>query len=102
MMDPMTAEPLAGRRAIVTGASRGIGRAIALALAGAGADVGLVSRTVKDLETVADEVREQGRRACVARMDVTDAASVDAAVDEARDGPGGLDIMVNNSGIVIG
>lgn len=96
----MTAESLAGRRAIVTGASRGIGRAIALALAEAGADVGLVSRSVTDLETVADEVRALGRRATVARMDVTDAASVNAAVDAAREGLGGLDIMVNNSGVV--
>ena len=96
----MTEQLLAGRKALVTGASRGIGRAIALAFAAAGADVGLVARTLTDLEKVAEEVRALDRVAVVARMDVTDASSVDAAVDEAYERLGGLDIMVNNSGVL--
>ncbi|BBY83093.1 2-deoxy-D-gluconate 3-dehydrogenase [Mycolicibacterium pulveris] len=91
---------MAGRKAAVTGASRGIGRAIALALAAAGADVGLVARSLSDLEKVADEVRALGRTAVVAHMDVTDADSVNGAVDDVHRRLGGLDVMVNNSGVV--
>lgn len=96
----MSDQILVGRKAVVTGASRGIGRAIALELAAAGADVGLVARSLPDLEKVADEVRGLGRAAVVAHMDVTDAESVNAAVDDVRQGLGGLDVMVNNSGIL--
>lgn len=100
MLRGMTDQILAGRKVLVTGASRGIGRAIALAVAAAGADVGLLARSLADLERVADEVRALGRSAVVARMDVTDAASVDTAVDEARERLDGLDVMVNNSGVL--
>src|SRR4051812_28754315 len=96
----MTQTPLDGRVAVVTGASRGIGRSVALALAEAGADVGLVARSLPDLEKVAAEVRERGRRAAVARMDVTDEASVDVAFAAVYAELGGLDVLVNNSGVI--
>src|SRR5207237_4521347 len=74
---------LDGRAAIVTGAGRGIGAACALALAEAGADVVLASRTVEQLEAVAKEIDGLGRRAIVAPMDVNDNDSVASLVDRA-------------------
>jgi 2-deoxy-D-gluconate 3-dehydrogenase len=84
--------------ALVTGASRGIGRAIALAYADAGADVALLARDTERLEQVAGEVRDRGRRALVVVADVLDAAAVASAVDAAADGLGHLDVVVNNAG----
>jgi NAD(P)-dependent dehydrogenase (short-subunit alcohol dehydrogenase family) len=90
---------LQGRTAIVTGAGRGIGRAIAVALARAGADVALASRTPAELEEVASEIRAGGRRALVAPTDVTDRLAVEALVDRTIAELGRLDVMVNNAGI---
>jgi 2-deoxy-D-gluconate 3-dehydrogenase len=99
--DPVTAAaPLAGRVALVTGASRGIGRAVALALAAAGADVGLAARSTGDLKLVADEIGEFGRRGLPVALDVTDSSSVDQAVSAVVAGLGRLDVLVNNAGIV--
>jgi NAD(P)-dependent dehydrogenase (short-subunit alcohol dehydrogenase family) len=84
--------------ALVTGASRGIGRAIALAYADAGADVALLARDAELLEQVAVEVRDRGRRALVVAADVLDAAAVASAVDAAVEGLGHLDVVVNNAG----
>ena len=95
-----TGKPLTGKVALVTGASRGIGRAVARALAEAGADVALAARSTGDLKVVADEIAELGRRARPVPLDVTDAASVDNAVAATVDGLGRLDILVNNAGIV--
>jgi NAD(P)-dependent dehydrogenase (short-subunit alcohol dehydrogenase family) len=89
---------LAGRKALVTGASRGIGQAIALALAEHGADVAVNSRNSEALEKVAAEVEQRGRRAVVVAADVTDRAAIEAMVDTAVRGLGGLDIVVNNAG----
>ncbi|MDI2131103.1 SDR family NAD(P)-dependent oxidoreductase [Yinghuangia seranimata] len=89
---------LAGRSAFVTGASRGIGRAIALALAEAGADVALVARSAESLASVADQVKGLGRRAFALPCDVTDPAAVDAAARAAVDALGRVDIVVNNAG----
>ncbi len=90
--------PLAGRRALVTGAGRGLGRAIALTLAAAGADIALTARTSTELETLAVEIEALGRR-CVWHMcDVTDAAQVQAMADKLTAALGGLDILVNNAG----
>lgn len=89
---------LAGKTALVTGASRGIGRAIALAYAEAGADVALLARDQARLDEVAAEVRAVGRRAVVVPCDVTDEAAVQAAVSMAIDELGHLDVVMNNAG----
>jgi 2-deoxy-D-gluconate 3-dehydrogenase len=88
-----------GKVAIVTGASRGLGRAMALALAEAGADVALAARSVPGLEETAHQVEKLGRRALVVATDVADYAQVEALVRRTAEGLGGLDIVVNNSGI---
>jgi len=90
--------PLAGRRALITGAGRGIGRSVALALAGAGADVALSARSRIELEQVAEEVAPLGRRALAIPCDVTDPAQVERMVAHAVAGLGGIDILVNNAG----
>jgi NAD(P)-dependent dehydrogenase (short-subunit alcohol dehydrogenase family) len=89
---------LTGRAALVTGASRGIGEAIALALAEAGADVALNSRRAESLEKVAHQVEERGRRAVVVPADVTDRDAAQLMVATAIDGLGRLDVVVNNAG----
>ncbi|HZF67195.1 MAG TPA: SDR family NAD(P)-dependent oxidoreductase [Gemmatirosa sp.] len=92
---------LAGRAAIVTGASRGIGRATAEALAAAGAHVALVSRSAEALEDLAARLRAaHGVAAHVVPCDVRDTAAVDAAVGRLRDALGGApDVLVNNAGV---
>jgi 2-dehydro-3-deoxy-D-gluconate 5-dehydrogenase len=89
---------LSGKIALVTGANTGIGQAIALALAGAGADVALVGRSRAD-ET-ADSVRALGRRAALIEADLSTTAPVQDAVDRTLAELGGLDILVNNAGII--
>lgn len=89
---------LTGKTAFVTGASRGIGRAIAVALAQAGADVALVARTAEGLADTADDVTAAGRKAVVIPADVTDQVGVSAAVATAIDQLGHVDIVVNNAG----
>ncbi len=89
--------PLAGRRAVVTGASRGIGLAIAHALAGAGADVALVARSAGRL---AEEAARIGGHAFAAPCDVADPAAVARVAGELADRwPGGADLLVNNAGV---
>jgi len=88
-----------GKAAIVTGASRGLGRAMALALAEAGADVAVAARSVPDLEETAHQIEKLGRRAVVVPTDVTDYTQVEALVGRTVEALGGLDIVVNNSGI---
>ncbi len=90
---------LDGRAAIVTGASRGLGRAMALALAEAGADVALAARSVAELEETARAIEKLGRRALVVPTDVTVYSQVEALVERAAGALGRLDIVVNNSGI---
>ena len=87
-----------GQVAIVTGAGRGLGRAAALALAEAGADVVISARTGEQLAAVADEVEQLGRRAHVVVADVSNVAVMDGIVGVARDDLGRLDIVVNNVG----
>lgn len=89
---------LTGKKALVTGASRGIGRGIALAYARAGADVALMARNADLLAEVAAEVEALGRRAVVASADVLDADATRAATTEAIAALGGLDVLVNNAG----
>jgi 3-oxoacyl-[acyl-carrier protein] reductase len=90
---------LAGQVALVTGAGRGIGRAIALKFAAAGADVVCVSRTQENSEKVAAEARALGRRAWALAVDVADAAAVAAAAETALKEAGKVDILVNNAGV---
>jgi 3-oxoacyl-[acyl-carrier protein] reductase len=90
---------LAGKNAVVTGGSRGIGRAVAIGLAEAGADVAFTYREQsEEADKVAREIGRLGRRALAIRMDVTDRRSVEAAADKAR-ALGPISVLVNNAGI---
>lgn len=91
---------LAGRVAIVTGAGQGIGRAIALELARLGADVGVADLNSAAVESVAEEVRVLGRRGIARTVDVSKKQQVEELVGGINDELGGLDIMVNNAGII--
>ena len=82
---PLEIFSLAGRRALVTGASRGIGRAIALGLAGAGADLALAARSGEALRSVADDVAGLGRKAVAITMDVSHVPDCRRAAAEAAD-----------------
>jgi len=90
--------PLFDRHALVTGASHGIGRGIALALAVAGADVALSARGHAELEQVAAEIRALGRQAVAIACDVTNPAAVAQMAESALAGLGSVDILVNNAG----
>jgi NAD(P)-dependent dehydrogenase (short-subunit alcohol dehydrogenase family) len=89
---------LGGRTALVTGAARGLGRAIAVALAEAGADVALGLRDAARDDGLADEIRSLGRQALPLQMDVGDLDQITAAVAAAVDEFGGVDLLVNNAG----
>jgi NAD(P)-dependent dehydrogenase (short-subunit alcohol dehydrogenase family) len=89
---------LAGQVALVTGAARGLGRAIALAFAHAGADVALGLRDASTGSDLAREIEAQGRKALRLQMDVTDLVQISRATQDAADGFGKLDILVNNAG----
>jgi 3-oxoacyl-[acyl-carrier protein] reductase len=96
----MASSDLTGRVALVTGASRGIGRAIALGLAANGCDLALnCIRSVDGLEEVAEDVTALGRKAVAVRADVSDASEVRRLIDEVIAGLGRVDILVNNAGI---
>lgn len=95
---PDRAFPLRGRRAVVTGASRGIGRAIALTFAECGADVVVVARNAELLADVATEIEATGRRCVTVAADVTTEDAAERVVSTAVDQLGGLDILVNNAG----
>jgi NAD(P)-dependent dehydrogenase (short-subunit alcohol dehydrogenase family) len=87
-----------GKKALVTGAGRGIGRAIALAFAGQGADVALAARSRDQLEVVAGEVRALGREALVLPSDLLDVRQAQAMVARAVESMGALHVLVNNAG----
>ena len=93
-----SADTLRDRVAIVTGASQGIGRAIAVELGKVGAHVVACSRRADALESVAAEVRGHGPKALAVTCDVGDAGQVDAAVAKALDTFGRIDLLVNNAG----
>ena len=90
---------LDGKVALVTGASSGLGRRFAQVLAQAGAKVALAARRADRLVALHDEIIESGGKACVIKMDVTDVAGVRGGVAEAEAALGGIDILVNNSGV---
>jgi NAD(P)-dependent dehydrogenase (short-subunit alcohol dehydrogenase family) len=94
---------LEGKVAVITGAKRGIGKAIALAFAEAGASVAVCSRAVDDgqLEAVADEVRQRGQRCLAIQADVSQKAAVDTMVQKVIDAFGAIDILVNNAAVSI-
>lgn len=91
-------ESLKGKSALITGAGKGIGRAIAIALANEGVHLGLLARTTSQLEEVAEEVRGLGVKAAVATADVTDINSVNEAVKQIASELGPIDILINNAG----
>jgi NAD(P)-dependent dehydrogenase (short-subunit alcohol dehydrogenase family) len=91
---------LAGRSAVVTGGSRGIGRAIAVGLAEAGADIALTYRErSEDAHAAVEEITALGRRAVALGMDVTDRGSVEAAARDVEEKLGAISILVNNAGV---
>lgn len=90
---------LAGRRVLVTGASRGIGRALAEALAAAGAAVAVAGRTAADLDAVVGSIRAAGGESVAVGMDVADVASCRQGVSAAVAALGGVDVLFNNAGV---
>ena len=99
MIEETNGYGLAGRAALVTGASRGIGRAIAVELARRGAQVVLVARNAEELEGVAAELRANGAAAAAVPADVSDEGAAIRAVREAESVAGPLDVLVNAAGI---
>ncbi|MFT2008119.1 3-ketoacyl-ACP reductase [Pontibacter sp. 13R65] len=92
-------ESIEGKSALVTGAGKGIGRAIAIALAKEGVHVGLLARTKSQLQEVAAEVEKAGVKAVVVTADVANRAEVEAAVAQVQEQLGAIDILINNAGI---
>lgn len=92
---------LEGKVALVTGGGRGIGRAIALALAEAGADVCVTARTERQIQETAEMIRGMGRSALPVSADATDAAAVASIVNKTIRELGGLNILINNAGIAL-
>ena len=92
---------LTGQRAIVTGASRGLGRHFALTLARAGAEVALAARGIDQLAATVKEIEEVGGAAVAIQVDVTDRESVRSCVETAENALGPIDILVNNAGIAV-
>lgn len=97
-LDGDTAFSLEGKKALVTGASRGIGAAIAVALGRAGADVAVLARSLGPLEQIAGDIRDLGRTALAITCDVTDIEQVDRACADALARLGRIDVLVNNAG----
>lgn len=91
--------PLAGKRALVTGASRGIGHTLALSMAGSGARVAITARKVESLDQTLRAMRVFGLDAVPVAMDVTSVASIRDGMAAAAEALGGLDLLVNNAGV---
>ena len=88
------------KTALVTGASRGIGRAVALGLASAGADLALLARSQPELEEVAEHSRALGARVVVVPTDLADQSALAAAIQHAQNECGVIDILINNAAVV--
>jgi NAD(P)-dependent dehydrogenase (short-subunit alcohol dehydrogenase family) len=91
---------LAGKVAVVTGAGRGVGSAVAVELAEAGAAVALAARTVDEIESVAEGIRASGSRAIAVPTDVTRQSEVDTLFAQTREELGEVDVLVNNAAII--
>jgi len=92
-------QTIAGKVALITGAGRGIGRATAVAFAQEGIHVGLVGRTLENLQQVAEELKQYDVKVATAVANVADLDSITAAVESIRGELGAIDILVNNAGI---
>ncbi len=90
---------LTGKTAVITGAGRGLGRTMALAMAAAGADIVAAARSEGEIATLAEEVRAMGRRAAAITVDVTSEPSCESLIARAIEAMGAVDILVNNAGI---
>jgi len=92
-------ENLQGKNALITGAGKGIGRAVAIALAQEGVHLGLVARTLSDLESLVEEVGQYGVKTAIAVVDISDMEGVNVAVAQITAELGDIDILINNAGI---
>jgi NAD(P)-dependent dehydrogenase (short-subunit alcohol dehydrogenase family) len=92
---------LTDRKALVTGAGRGIGRVMAISLAQIGCDIAILEKNVKDARNVAEEIKKLGRKAVAIKVDVTKKADVEKAFSAAAKQLGRLDIVINNAGVCI-
>ena len=92
-------QSITGKVALITGAGRGIGRTIAISLAQEGVHVGLVGRSLENLQNVAEELKSYNVNVAVASADVSDMDAITTAVDSIRSELGAIDILVNNAGI---
>ncbi|MDP4161910.1 MAG: SDR family oxidoreductase [Bacillota bacterium] len=90
-----------GKKAVVTGAGRGIGRSLAIGLAEAGADVALLSRTAEDLKETATHIHKLGKKTLILPTDVTSRQEIQKAISTIQDEWGTLDILINNAGMNI-
>lgn len=98
MSTPLAGFDLSGKTALITGASRGLGRHFALSLAQAGADVAITSRTLPSLSETAQAIEQLGRKVLPVELDVRDHRSITTAVNQVHERFGTLDILVNNAG----
>ena len=92
---------LTGRKALVTGAGRGIGRVLAISLAQFGCDVAILEKNMKDARNVVEEIKRIGKKAVAIEVDVTKKANVEKAFSAAAKQLGRLDIVINNAGVCI-
>ncbi|WP_187260822.1 3-ketoacyl-ACP reductase [Pontibacter beigongshangensis] len=92
-------ETIAGKNALITGAGKGIGKAMAFALAREGVNIGLLARTESQIKEVAAQLEEMGVETSVVKADVADLAAVDAAVEQVQLELGPIDILINNAGM---
>jgi NAD(P)-dependent dehydrogenase (short-subunit alcohol dehydrogenase family) len=92
---------LTGRKALVTGAGRGIGRVLAISLAQSGCDIAILEKNMKDAHNVAEEINKLGKRALAIKVDVTKKADIEKTFTAAAKQLGGLDIVINNAGVCI-
>lgn len=92
-------ESLTGKTALITGAGKGIGKALAIALAKEGVNVGLLARTTNDLESLASELQQYNIKTAVATADVANMQAVNTAVQQLQAELGFMDILVNNAGV---